>query len=274
MGGMTRREMLKASAIAGGVVWASPVFSTGTAWASHTCGCNEGTIIYAKFAPGNSQTCQNQCLQPLPTVSRYNFDCLVCSGLIAVCDNVSSGKGTASMRFTAGVQPIKAAIKSTSNCYVARCQEGFNKIYKWDPAFNTESYDPGLPNCSAPGSPIPCVLTDPATTEDRGPDAPAAATGPPVFRVFKNGSPFPVPSGNKCEAPTPCTGTDKTGNSIPDGQLCGSSRTLGLNPIGPCDSVITGIAMDTSLINDPLNFVEFELCVNNVSKITCAPTLC
>lgn len=271
MGGMTRREMLRASAIAGGVVWASPVLSTGTAWASHDCGCSQGTIIYAKFAPGNAQTCQNQCLQPAPTVARYEFDCLVCAGLVAVCDNVSSGKSTASMRFSAQMQPLKAAIKATSECYVARCNEGFSKIYRWGQDFNAEAYD-NVPACAdAVDADDPsCVFTDPATTADRGPDDPAPATGPAMFRVFTGGTSFPVPTGRDCADPTPCTGQDKTGNSVPDGTVCGSSHQGG----PACHSPITGIAMDTNLVGVPLNFVEFEFCVNNVSKITCVPTVC
>lgn len=272
MGGMTRREMLKASAVGGAVVWASPVLSTGTAWASHDCGCSQGTIIYAKFAPGNSQTCQNQCLQPGPTVARYEFDCLVCAGLVAVCDNVSSGKSTASMRFSAEMQPLKAAIKATDDCYIARCNEGFSVVYRWSSSFNAEQYTgPGgaaLPTCT-PGA-EPCIFVDPATTADRGPDAPAPATGPAMFRVFTGGSPFPVPTGNQCADATPCTGQDKTGNSVPDGTVCGSSNQGG----SACHSPITGIAMDTNLVGVPLNFVEFEFCVTNVSKITCVPTIC
>ena len=268
MGGMTRREMLKASALAGGVVWAAPVLSTGTAWASHSCGCNEGTIIYAKFAPGNAQTCQNQCLQPGPTVARYEFDCLVCAGLVSVCDNVSSGKSTASMRFSGAMQPLKAAMKATNDCYVARCNEGFSRVFRWDSDFNDEQYD-GLSNCVDAGDDGPCIFIDPATTANVGAD-PNNPTGPALFRVFTGGSPFPVPSGQDCNDPTPCTGTDGTGNSVPDGTVCGSSNQGGAQ----CHSPITGIALDTNLINDPLNFIEFEFCVTNISKITCVPTLC
>lgn len=246
MGELTRRELLQRSAVAGGLVWAAPVLSMGTAWGTNPgcCSCDGGEVIYAKFAPGNSQTCQNQCLQPqaFGVVHRYAIDCLIQQGLLANCDDVDSAENTASIAFGSGVTGFKFAMKSTSDCYVARCNEGFGQVFKWVSSTNREVY---------PGDAGYVAFTDPATDDDLA-----------LFQVYTGGS---------GPASTRCTG-NQPGGSRPTGTRCGSSNGKPCS----CATPISGIYMTTNgLPGTPsLNFIEMELCVLNVSKINCQVTTC
>lgn len=240
---LTRRELLQRSAVAGGLVWAAPLLSTGTAWGTNTscCSCDGGEVIYAKFAPGNSQTCQNQCLQPqaFGVVQRYSIECLIAQGLLGNCDDVSSSANTASIAFADGVTGFKFAIKSTDDCYVSRCNEGFGKVFKWISSTNAELYDAAH------------MFPDPAANDDLA-----------LFQVYTGGS---------GPASTRCTG-NQPGGSRPTGTRCGSSNDKPCS----CATPISGVFMTTNgLPGAPtLNFIEMELCVLNVSKINCPVTIC
>lgn len=251
MGGFSRRELLKRSAVAGGLVWAAPILSTGTAWGTTThacCACVGGNVIYAKFAPGNSQSCQNQCLQPQAdgVVARYSIDCLIEQGLLGNCDDVDSSANSASIAFGDGVTPIKFAIKTTDDCYISRCNEGFGTVYRWVSSTNAENY--AVSPCVGAQT-TPCIFTDPATNDDLA-----------LFQVYTGGT---------GPASTRCTG-NQPGGSRPTGSRCGSSNN---NPC-PCAVPISGVYMTTNGIGTTLNFIEMELCVTNVSKINCPVTLC
>lgn len=254
MGGLTRREMLKASAVAGGVAWAAPFLSTGTAWADvNACAC-DGAIVYAKFAPGNAQTCDNQCLAPGPTVARLDFGCLVDNGIINPCDDKKAGNGYASMAFSAGVTPIKLAMKTTSDCFVSRCNDGFHKVYKWVPSTNAEPFDDTPCDGSGTSQTLPpghngCVFVDPSSTDTTG-----------MFQTYTGGD----------NTGGPCTGA-QGGNAVPGGTLCGSSAQ---GSTGCNSSTITGVVFNTAELNQPINFIEMELCITNLSKIPCAPVIC
>jgi hypothetical protein len=243
MDGLSRRELLKRSAVVGGVVWAAPMISSGTAWgqsATPCCNCEGGEVIYAKFAPGNSQTCQNQCLQPnvFGVVHRYSVECLVEQGLLGLCDDVSSNASTASIAFGDGVTPFKFAIKTTDDCFVSRCNEGFSKIFRWVASTNAEIYTAGS------------TFTDPAGAND---DA-------ALFQVYTGGT---------GPASTRCTG-NQAGSHRPAGTRCGSSN----GKTCPCTTPITGMFMTTDALGTTLNFIEMELCVTNASKINCTVTTC
>jgi hypothetical protein len=167
--------MMKKAAVAGGVVWATPMISTGTAWGqtADPCACGDGAIVYAKFAPGNSQTCQNQCLQP-GTISRIEFDCLVGAGVITVLDAVQSNDDTAALQFNMGTRLVKLAIKSENDCFVVRCSESFAQLYKWGSSTNAEPFDNAH------------KIADPST-------------GTPLFRYFNGNTECGSSAGNPCE---------------------------------------------------------------------------
>ncbi|HET7486622.1 MAG TPA: twin-arginine translocation signal domain-containing protein [Acidimicrobiales bacterium] len=242
MGGLSRRELLKRSAVAGGVIWAAPMLTSGKAWGLGGCCDCSGTLIYAKFAPGNSQTCQNQCLQP-GAMARYDFTCLVAQGLISVCDDVSTNDDTASMAFRADVTPARFAIKSENDCFIARCEEGFGQVYHWSTSFNNESYTPAD------------KFTDPAANDDVA-----------LFQTYTGGPGTP--------GATRCTG-NLPGSQRPLGTRCGTSRGTGGTGC-PCTTQITGVYLTTGGLpgQAKLNFIEMELCVRNTSKLNCTPLNC
>jgi hypothetical protein len=195
MGGVSRREVMKKAAVAGGVVWATPLLSTGTAWGqtSDPCACGDGALAYAKFAPGNSQTCQNQCLQP-GTIGRLEFDCLVDAGVITVLDEVASNDDTASLQFNLGTRLFKLAIKSESACFVVRCNEGFSQLYLWSSSTNAEPFD-DLHS-----------INDPS----------AALGGTPIFQYFNGGVLCGNSAGDPCDGNV--TRVDMTTADIPGNQ--------------------------------------------------------
>lgn len=254
MGGLSRRELLKASAAAGGLVWVAPVLSTSAAWGQTApcCTC-EGTVIYAKFAPGNSQSCQNQCLQPqkFGVTARYSLECLASLGLVGLCDDVDSSARTASISFSGGVTPIKVAFQASGSCYVARCEDGFGKVYRWHPSTNDENYPlpPCDPAATGDAKKTPCLFDDPAPTDEQA-----------AFQVF---------TGATGTVAQRCQG-NQAGSDKPAGALCGSSN----GRICPCAVPITGLYMSSLLLDDVLNFIELELCITNVSLITCPVKLC
>lgn len=268
MSGMTRRDLLKRSAVVAGAAWAAPVLFTGEAWghvgndamAGHgtpstsACACGDGIVVYAKFAPGNSQTCQNQCLQPGLEVIRLPWACLVANGVIGVCDEVQSNDDYASLNFYQGTRPLRVAIKSENDCLIARCNEGFHRIYKWTASYNCEDFpEAPCPTNNPAGYDPSHDYIDPQSDPIKG-----------IFRVYKDG-----PS-----TPGPCTGNvDANGLLIPGGDHAGGSATED----EPYYGLVTGIALNTANIsaqNDKLNFIEFELCIPNASKLPCAQNLC
>lgn len=177
MGEVSRRDLLKKSVVAGGLVWTAPMLSSGVAWgqASEGCGCGEGTLVYAKYAPGNSQTCQNQCLQP-GDIARVDFSCLVEEGIVTVADTVESNDDKASLTFNQGTYLARLAIKSENDCFVVRCEEGFGQLYKWESSTNAEIYNSET------------AIDDPATEGD--------AT--PLFVVYNNGTECGNSAGDSC----------------------------------------------------------------------------
>jgi hypothetical protein len=253
MSGLSRRDLLKGAAVATGAAWASPVLFSGTAWAhpggadehggtsaGTACACGDGVVVYAKFAPGNSQTCQNQCLQPGLEVLRLPWDCLENNGIVSVCDQVKSNSDTASLNFLKGTRPMRVAIKSEGSCYAVRCSEGFHTVYKWTTSDNVELFDNAH------------VYADTQADPENG-----------MFRVYSSGA----------SVPGPCTGASQGGPIIPSGTHVGGSASSDHAYYG----LVTGIALNTSAVsstNDKLNFIEFELCIPNASTLPCKRTDC
>lgn len=254
MGGITRREMLKRSAVAGGVVWAAPLISTSSkAWGqgSPCCACLGGGIIYAKFAPGNSQTCDNQCLDPSSDIKIAQTSCLVEQGFLSICDDVDTSDDTAALAFGNGTTPIKFAMKNQNFCYIARCEEGFGVVYRWTTSFNAEAYTTTL--CTEQNPPNGCVFTDPAVDDDTA-----------MFQAYTGGG----------GANGPCTG-NVPGNQRPTGTRCGTSRYVNGSPNGcSCATPITGMFFNSGALGVKLNYIEMELCVTNISQFPCALADC
>jgi hypothetical protein len=267
MSGLSRRDLLKGAAAATGAAWAAPLLFSSSAsahspWDSTThasgsgCACGDGIIVYAKFAPGNAQTCQNQCLQPGPEVIRLPWKCLVDNEIVKVCDEVESSDDYASLNFFKGTRPLRVAIKSENDCLIARCNEGFHQIYKWAASYNCEDF-PENP-CDKKGQTAfdpTHYYQDPATLAKDG-----------IFRVFSG-------EGNPA-ALVPCKGNQLNNGLLePRGDHAGGTAFED----APFYGQVTGIALNTANIssqNDKLNFIEFELCIPNASKLPCDQNMC
>lgn len=153
---VSRRDLLKRSAAAGGVIWAAPLVKTTAAWAlPGYCGegcdqCGDGTPVYAKFAPGNAQPTTNQCLAPPIGVKSVSFDCLSAANLVTK-DTVTTSQDQAALRFDPGrVKILRLAIKSDNSafagnfgqevdkggCLMVTCVEGFKRVWNFEPKDN------------------------------------------------------------------------------------------------------------------------------------------
>jgi hypothetical protein len=256
--GVSRRDLIKKSAIAGGLIWAAPVVSSSAAWAQAGCPapncveacdqcCPDEFRIYAKFAPGNANVTDQQCLAPsgdacpqVTTVQKISLSDLECAGLIDISDTVESQDSTAGFTI---LQPdilrvIRTSIKSTSNCLITRCEDGFSHITE-----NTASTNP------------PCDqehLTDnPSSYWGVNNNNPQTIN--PIFKFFSG------PGGN-----TPCSETP-TGAS-----------TAGSKDGTQCCSQVTKIEYDTTDLyarsnsqnNKTINFIEVMFCFKGGSPIT------
>lgn len=131
MNGISRRDLLKRSAVAGGVLWATPALTSGSAWGQgSTCDC-DGTIIYTKIAgvAGNdAQTCNNQCIQPqnLPGIS---FGCLEENGYIATSQ--TSQEVSVVEFLSSSLSLSKMSLKVSESCYLVTCTEDFDTIWTY-----------------------------------------------------------------------------------------------------------------------------------------------
>lgn len=223
--GVSRRDLIKRTAAAGAVVWASPVVSSSAAWGQSVGDCNEcdGLTIYSKYAPGNSQTEGNQCLSPCEPVTVLSSQILIDACILNVVDTVESGAQQAGLGFSEEVRLIRTAIKSTSDCYFSICQDNFCKVYRNDPGTNAVCDEEHL---------------DPATTEyTQSPDP-----NPPIFRYYTD------------EAATQLCGQSHGGGTGEPACGCASPvRAVRYN------------TEDVGSNGKPLNFIEVILCLKGTT---------
>lgn len=242
--GVSRRELLKRSAAAGGVIWAAPLVRSTAAWAAALdyCGaacysCGDGRAVYAKFAPGNSCTVDNQCLAPNNAIKCVAFSCL--EQALLVTDAVASNNNTGHIVFDSSrVRIIRLAMKNANaaidlslvdpgsgagattkaGCVMVTCVEGFSRAFNFEPSDNT-----GPDN-------------EPKTSwlKDTSPN--------PLFK-FNNGT----SSSNTDYTPGP-------GGDPGTGGTCGP---------------ITRVDYDSNALGVTLNYIEMLLCIRNVSTIAC-----
>ncbi len=156
--GLSRRDLIKRSAVAGAVVWAAPVLDSSAAWGSTPTDCNEcnGLTLYSKYAPGNSNTVGNQCLAPCPPVTVISGAVATQCGLISVDDTVKSGENRADISFSSQVRLIRTSIKSTNDCYVTTCVDNFCSVRQYTPSTN-----PPCNTEATQGTPLAGPLTPP-----------------------------------------------------------------------------------------------------------------
>ena len=130
-GGISRRDMIKASVIAGGLVWSAPVLLTGKAAAApgDPC-CPNGTPLSINIAEKAGVNCgARQCLDNVlpgfPNGADFGCDpdlanCLGELNLV-VGDFQGGGTDEATITLAAGVTLIVGAVKTGSSCFYTRC---------------------------------------------------------------------------------------------------------------------------------------------------------
>jgi len=131
-GGISRRDMIKASVIAGGLVWTAPVLLTGKAAAApgQLC-CEQGTAITFKVSSGSGSTCGGSgCLDTFvsttnpPTVVSFGcppglLQCLTTT--LGFVRNSFQGTQTATVTLDQGITLIAASVKGQNMCFYTIC---------------------------------------------------------------------------------------------------------------------------------------------------------
>jgi hypothetical protein len=143
-GGISRRDMIKGSVIAGGLIWAAPVLLTGKAAAqvSDIPCCDTGLLHFEINVPSGTLNCgATQCLSNLDFIDT-SFNCAddddieTCLPSLMTLDAFSSGaNGTAQVTLRPGVTLIAASAKQSARCFFTIC-----------PDFATGPTT-GVPNC-------------------------------------------------------------------------------------------------------------------------------
>ncbi|MFP5489062.1 MAG: hypothetical protein ACLGHQ_12240 [Acidimicrobiia bacterium] len=137
--GLSRRDLIKKSAVAGAIVWTAPILDSSAAWGSgHDCNECDGLTLYSKYAPGNANVTGNQCLAPCPPVTIISSGVATACGLYSVGDVVQSGQNYASVTFSNQVRLIRTSIKSTNDCYTTTCVDDFTTVRAYGNSTNPE----------------------------------------------------------------------------------------------------------------------------------------
>jgi hypothetical protein len=124
--GISRRDMIKASVVAGGLVWSAPILLSGTAAAApHPC-CPTGfeSAIAFKVTGTTAVNCGSSCLDAragtnLPCDSGL-ADCLLDEDFVIV-DEFDGNDGTATIRITQNARLIAAAANTPRFCFFTDC---------------------------------------------------------------------------------------------------------------------------------------------------------
>ena len=132
-GGISRRQMIAGSVVAGGLAWAAPsILSSPSAWAAHTCPCDGvKTTVKLPSDPDGSANCGVQCLSHR---EEFNFpclddlvSCLIDQGFVTISnEDFEHGQARkARVILTGGISLLAVGAKSDNECYFADCDDGF-----------------------------------------------------------------------------------------------------------------------------------------------------
>lgn len=150
MSGISRRDLLKRSAVAGTVLWATPALTSASAWGQGvTCDC-DGTTLYTKLpglAGNDAQTCGNQCLNP-DNLEAIGFGCLEDLGYIAT---TITSDNEATVEFADNIALTRMAMKVSESCYMITCVEDFGDVWVFSNSEQTEpKHQPPLTDQNPP----------------------------------------------------------------------------------------------------------------------------
>lgn len=259
--GLSRRDLIKRSAVAGGLVWAAPLLQSSPAFALHagagaepTCHpdcdqCSNGVRIYGKFSPGDSKpSAGSNCLNPAEPTVKVSFGDLVCANLIQKTDDVQTNVDFAAFKI---LQPsvlrvIRTSIKAESACFVSCCEDGFETVTKYSSSHKPPEDD----ECSLSGTARTPVLFTDLAPKTRNPKTLVPGPTDPLFRlktgasVACGSSPSPAPD-PCCEGPTEIRYSTE---SLPKGGTVSYDNTGDLS-------------------NEKLNFIEVVFCFTGGTSI-------
>lgn len=159
--GISRRDLIKRSAVAGAIVWTAPLLDSSAAWGQTPEDCNEcdGLTLYSKYAPGNANVTGNQCLAPCDPVTVISSGVATDCGLFGVDDTVESGGKRARIIFSDQVRLIRTSFKGTSNCYVTTCEDDFQSVRVYGNGINPPCDDENITGEAYDGTTTPPLFT-------------------------------------------------------------------------------------------------------------------
>lgn len=193
--GLSRRDLIKRTAVAGAIVWTAPILDSSAAWGQTPSDCNEcdGLTLYSKYAPGDANVTGNQCLAPCPPVTIISGGTAIGCGLFSVDDSVESGNKRADITFSSQVRLIRTSIKGTSSCYVATCEDQFKSVNVYGNGVNPPCDDENLTGDKLAGPLDPPLFTFMAPTPNDVCGTAPSATGcaSEIRRVQYNTSALP-----------------------------------------------------------------------------------
>lgn len=183
-GGLSRRDMIAKSVVAGGLVWAVPTLTSTPAGAVTGCPCDGGIRTTVKIPSSPSANCGVACLSQRESLNFPCLDdlvnCLFEQGFIEFQALNNGQVRKARIVLSGGITLLGAAVKSADDCFFADCENGYcpNTRSHANGSGSAEVVSPDRitvcangssgGNCgiSQPGSPAtPCTNTDPTKTE-------------------------------------------------------------------------------------------------------------
>lgn len=171
-GGLSRRDLITRTAVAGGLVWAAPVLLASPAGAIHDpCACHDGLIYYIKISSQQGVNCGNITCSGVNEPRNPTYlcgECLVESGVVVISDLVFEAGTVRFSSITLGpdveLMLFCAQSKSANQPFVASCPDFVDpagvltvsanrKTLTADPA--TPLNEVGIHLCAPAGTPPP-----------------------------------------------------------------------------------------------------------------------
>jgi hypothetical protein len=152
-GGISRRDMIKASVIAGGLVWSAPVLLAGRASAAPATCCPSifETAFAIKFTPGNNQgNCGATCLDANIAGNINNLPCPSLSCLLGGSDPFITATVTdssATIVFDENFRVIAAAVQTNKYCLFTYCELTGGLSTAQNSGTANSCDDSGAPDC-------------------------------------------------------------------------------------------------------------------------------
>lgn len=171
--GISRRDMIKASVIAGGLVWTAPLLLSGRAAAdpADTC-CANGVPVTVKVTSTSGANCNGtSCIDMRAAAHPTLFTSFAtqCQTFVGCINNTtlglftvnafSTGGGTANITIKQGISVVSVGAKSGSTCVFADCPCFATTHNSNDPCPNTD-----INGVAVTGNGAPFITVTPSGT--------------------------------------------------------------------------------------------------------------